>query len=182
VAHFHLINLRLCCLERVLVGPPARAAWPGLKCDGHSVKVFVLRQPQNQTIAFQVSRLSHSFGIGVVAHLQSGRHRPLFKDVSEVLTKQCMHCVAVSEEPDHSRHADPEIEMKEIDETARDHLTGNNISRTIYASQTLGVIALCYRYSENWPPTGTLYQRGFVSGPLAAWPWSLARGATCSSS
>jgi Ca2+-transporting ATPase len=53
--------------------------------------------------------------------------------------------------PDHSQHADSEIETKAINEITKD-----NISRTIifYANQMLRTIALCYRDFESWPPVG----------------------------
>ena len=87
-----------------------------------------------------------------VVRLPSGRYQLFLKGVSEILTKKCTCHVVVSKNPDHSQHADSEIETKAIDETTKD-----NISRTItfYVNQMLRTITFCYRDFESWPPPGT---------------------------
>jgi Ca2+-transporting ATPase len=93
--------------------------------------------------------------MGVVVRLQSGRYRLFLKGASEILTKRCTRHVVVSKNPNHSQHADSEVETKITDDADND-----NISRTIvfYANQMLRTIALCYRDFESWPPTGTNFE------------------------
>jgi len=93
--------------------------------------------------------------MGVVIRLKSGRYQSFLKGASEILTKQCTRHVIVSKNPDHTQHADSEIETKAIDEVTKD-----NVSRTIifYTNQMLRTIALCYRDFKSWPPTGTHFQ------------------------
>ena len=93
--------------------------------------------------------------MGVIVRLQSGSYRLFFKGASEILTNKCTRHVVVSKNPDHSQHADSEIEVKAIDEVTKD-----NTSRTItfYANQMLRTIALCYRDFESWPPAGDHFQ------------------------
>ena len=80
-----------------------------------------------------------------------GHYHLFLKGASEILTK-CTRHVIVSNNQDHSQHADSEIEMKAINEVTKD-----NISCTIicYANRMLRTIVLCYRDFESWPPPGT---------------------------
>jgi len=118
--------------------------WENWKETRESAKII-------QMIPFSSERKA----MGVVVRLPSGRYRLFLKGASEILTKKCARHVVVSKNPDHSQHADSEIETTALDEITRD-----NISRTIifYANQMLRTIALCYRDFENWPPAGTKFQ------------------------
>ena len=93
--------------------------------------------------------------MGVVIRLPSGRYRLFLKGASEVITEKCMRHVVVSNNADQTQHPDSEIETKAIE-----GVTGNNTSSTIslYASQMLRTIALCYRDFDSWPPPGTQLQ------------------------
>ena len=55
--------------------------------------------------------------------------------------------VVISKNPNHTQHADSDVEMK----------TRENILQTIafYTNQMLRTIALCYQDLESWPPTST---------------------------
>ena len=92
--------------------------------------------------------------MGVVVRLHSGRYCLFLEGASEILTKKCARHVVVSKNPDHSQHADSEIETKALDEITRD-----NISRTIifYVNQMLSTIALCYWDFESLPPADTKF-------------------------
>ena len=118
--------------------------WENWKETRESAKIV-------QMIPFSSERKA----MGVVIRLQSGRYRLFLKGASEILMKKCSTHVIVSKNPNHTQHADSDIETRTIDEITRD-----NISRTIifYANQMLRTIALCYRDFESWPPAGTHFQ------------------------
>ena len=118
-------------------------SWENWKETRESAKII-------QMIPFSSKRKA----MGVVVHLPSDRYRLFLKGASEILTEKCARHVVISKNPDHSQHADSEIETKALDEVTRD-----NISRTIifYANQMLTTIALCYRDFESWPPAGTKF-------------------------
>lgn len=87
--------------------------------------------------------------MGVVVKIADNKWRLYVKGASEILTRKCVQHVVVHRVGESG--AD-EVQLKEIDDMARD-----NISRTIifYANQMLRTIALCYTDFESWPPPGT---------------------------
>jgi len=48
--------------------------------------------------------------MGVVVRLHSSRYRLFLKGTLEILTKKCARHIIVSKNPDHSQHADSDIE------------------------------------------------------------------------
>ena len=83
-----------------------------------------------------------------VVRLRGGSHRLYAKGASEILARNCARHVITT-----SFNA-AEIETAPIREPEED-----NISQaiTLYASQTLRTIALCYRDFPSWPPKGVRF-------------------------
>ncbi|KAH7915645.1 Ca-transporting ATPase [Hygrophoropsis aurantiaca] len=92
--------------------------------------------------------------MGVVVRLSDGNFRLYVKGASEILTKLCTRNVVV-----HARPVDDNEAGSEVETTAIDKASSDNISRTIifYANQTLRTIALCYRDFPSWPPPGVQF-------------------------
>jgi|SRR5712672_587455 len=109
----------------------------------------VIRDATNviQMIPFSSERKS----MGCIVRLPDGIHRLYIKGASEILTRKCTHHVVVYRDGANEISHTDTIETAPIGEREED-----NISRTItvYASQALRTIALCYRDFKHWPPKG----------------------------
>ncbi|KAI9449865.1 Ca-transporting ATPase [Lactarius psammicola] len=124
--------------ETALLGFAKELSWPNYKDTRDSASVI-------QMIPFSSDRKS----MGCVVQLPDGSHRLYIKGASEILTRKCTRHVVVYRDTADDATSGNQIETAPIGEIEED-----NISRTItlYASQALRTIALCYRDFPYWPP------------------------------
>ncbi|KAI9449867.1 calcium-translocating P-type ATPase [Lactarius psammicola] len=124
--------------ETALLGFAKELGWPNYKDTRDSASVI-------QMIPFSSDRKS----MGCAVRLPDGSHRLYIKGASEVLARKCTRHVVVYRDTPDGAPSSNQVETAPIGEIEED-----NISRTItlYASQALRTIALCYRDFSYWPP------------------------------
>ena len=123
--------------ESALLGFAKELAWPNYKDTRNSADII-------QIIPFSSDRKF----MGCVVRLPDGSHRLYVKGASEILARNSTRHVVLNDSPPSAVN---EVETAPIGE-----LEEYRISRTttLYASQTLRTIALCYRDFPSWPPKG----------------------------
>ncbi|KAH8983384.1 calcium-translocating P-type ATPase [Lactarius hatsudake] len=126
--------------ETALLAFAKELGWPNYKDTRDSAIII-------QLSSFSSDRKS----MGCVVRLSDGSHRLYIKGASEVLARKCTHHVVVYRDTADKTPGSNQVETVPIGEMEED-----NISRTItvYASQALRTIALCYRDFPHWPPLG----------------------------
>jgi Ca2+-transporting ATPase len=136
--------------EKVFIGSKTETA---LLQFAHELGCRDYKETRDAAVVIQMIPFSSERKfMGVVVRLSSGKFRLYAKGASEILSKECAQHVVIRNQKCETGKVNEEVEVKAIDDLARD-----NISRTIifYANQTLRTIALCYKDFESWPPLNT---------------------------
>ena len=121
-----------CKTESALLGFAKELGWPDYQDTRNSAEII-------QMIPFSSGRKS----MGCVVRLHDGSHRLYVKGTSEILSRNCARHVIITS------FNDAQVETAPLGEPEEDSISQ---AITLYSSQTLRSIVLCYRDFPSWPP------------------------------